>query len=294
MTAARVLHVVAALALVSLGSACRPGTTAGPREPRSLLLLTLDTTRADHLTPYGADPGDTPALAHLARRGAVFTHAYAVAPITLPAHASLLTGLYPPRHGVRDNGIHALSEAGVTVAERFAERGFRTAAFISAAVLERRYGLDQGFAVYDDRLAGGSSLGPRMMIERRAGMTVEAALDWLADLPPGERFFLWVHLFDPHVPYAPPEPWDARYADEPYRGEVAYREAGELLARVARLAPDHAGTRWELGLLYAGPLAEPDLAREHLEAFLDLAPEHAQAAQARRILERLPATGLVD
>ena len=212
------------------------GEPAGPaagetsREPRSLLLLTLDTTRADHLEPYGAAAGATPALADLARGGIVFERASAVSPLTLPSHATLLTGLYPPQHGLRNNGSHHLPASVTTLAERFREHGLRTAAFVSAAVLERRYGLDQGFGVYDDDLGGGREA--RMVVERPAAATVDAALAWLAGLGAGERFFLWVHLFDPHASYAPPAPWSERFAGRPYAGEIAYMDAeiGRLLA----------------------------------------------------------------
>ena len=200
-----------------------------PRGPGSFLLLTLDTTRADALDPYGAD-GVTPNLGRLAAEGIVFEHAYAVTPLTTPSHASILTGLYPPQHGVRTNGQHRLGDEVTTLAEHLAPRGYRTAAFVSAAVLERRYGLDQGFEVYDDDLAGGRDEA-RMVAERIATPTVDAALGWLDGLGADEPFFLWVHLFDPHASYTPPEPYRSRFVDQPYLGEVAWMDAeiGRLL-----------------------------------------------------------------
>jgi len=209
------------------------------RGPWSVLLITLDTTRADHLAPYGAEEAETPHLASLAREGVLFEHAYAVTPVTLPSHATLLTGLEPPRHGVRNNGIHHLEESMVTLPERLAEAGWRTAAFVSAAVLERRYGLAQGFELYDDDLSGGGPRELRSMTERPASATVDAARAWLDALAPGERFFLWVHLFDPHAPYAPPTEWAERFPDTPYDGEIAFMDAeiGRLLSHPRLAAP---------------------------------------------------------
>lgn len=220
--------------------AAAPTAEAGGvrRGPWSVLLITLDTTRADRLTPYGAEEAETPHLASLAEEGILFERAYAVTPVTLPSHATLLTGLDPPRHGVRNNGIHHLEETAVTLPERLAEAGWRTAAFVSAAVLERRYGLAQGFEVYDDDFSGGGPRELRSMIERPASATVDAARIWLDGLGPEERFFLWVHLFDPHAPYAPPAPWSERFPEAPYDGEIAFMDAeiGRLLSH-PRLGP---------------------------------------------------------
>lgn len=199
-------------------------------EPVPLILITLDTTRPDHLEPYGAEDAETPVLQSLARRGVVFERAYATTPVTLPSHASIFTGLAPPSHGVRNNGIHYLGQDATTLAEVLRSAGYRTAAFVSAAVLERRYGLDQGFEVYDDDLAAGRK-APRLVAERPAGATVTAAASWL-DGVGGEPFFLWVHLFDPHALYAPPEPFAERFSGRPYDGEIAYADAeiGRLLS----------------------------------------------------------------
>jgi len=211
-----------------------PGGGAAPvAGSPSVLLITLDTTRADRLEPYGAVDVETPALAALAAQGVVFEQAMAVAPITAPTHASLLTGLYPLRHGVHDNGRQRLADAIPTLAERLVASGYRTAAFVSAAVLERRYGLDQGFELYDDDLAAsGSRRQARMMVERPAAVTVERAGAWLDGLEAGESFFLWVHLFEPHTPYEPPSPWREKYAGRPYDGEVAAMD--EQIGRLLR------------------------------------------------------------
>lgn len=216
-----------------------PGVPEGPAG--SFLLLTLDTTRPDHLSTYGAAEAETPHLQGLGEAGAVFENAYATTPVTLPSHASILTGLDPDGHGVRNNGIHFLPEDLPTLATVLHGEGLATAAFVSAAVLEARYGLDRGFDIYDDDLSAGKPKELRMIAERTAEVTVDAALRWL-DGPTGdgeqdgeagaERFFLWVHLFDPHAAYEPPAPWADRFADRPYDGEIAYMDAqiGRLLA----------------------------------------------------------------
>ena len=139
---------------MKLAQVAQPAAATGANRQPSLLLVTLDTTRPDHLQPYGASV-ETPVLAALAAEGVLFEQAFAVAPITLPAHTAILTGLYPPQSGVRNNGTHYVPAEAATLAERLRPRGWRTAAFVSAAVLERRYGLDQGFEVYDDDLSGG-------------------------------------------------------------------------------------------------------------------------------------------
>ena len=189
-----------------------------PAPVSSCLLVTLDTTRADVLAPYGA-PGElTPTLELLAAQGITFEHAYTVAPITLPAHASMLTGLYPPRHGVRENGVFRLPQEASTLAELASRSGRSTAAFVSAAVLDRAFGLAQGFDVYDAP-ARPLDQGGLAYAERSGHETVQRALRWVADRPTEEGFFLWVHMFDPHAPYAPPPPFAG--ARSAYLGEEA-------------------------------------------------------------------------
>lgn len=201
----------------------------------SLLIVTVDTTRWDRLQPYGATNVATPALAALAAEGAVFEQAYAVAPITLPAHASILSGLYPPQTGVRNNGTHYVSAETITLAERLRPLGFRTAAFVSAAVLERRYGLDQGFEVYDDDLSTGRERHARIVPDRPAEATIASAGAWLDTLDAKESLFLWVHLYDPHAVYSPPPPFRDEYRGRLYDGEIAYmdQQIGRLLAHPA-------------------------------------------------------------
>ena len=232
--------------LAPLATAC-----GGDRERRdlahpgspSVLLVTLDTTRADHLGAYGATNGATPHLDALAARGVVFERAYAVAPMTLPAHTSMLTGLLPTRTGVRWNGEQRLAPppgGPATVAERFRAGGYATAAFVSASVLNRAFGIDRGFELYDDALADRAGAPENQWQAERPGReTVERALVWLAAQPADRPVFLWVHLFDPHDPYAPPEPFATRFAGDPYSGEIAAADEalGALLAH-ARWRPE--------------------------------------------------------
>jgi len=207
----------------------------------SILLITLDTTRADHLGPYGDEDAETPALSALADGGIVFEHAVAVASVTAPTHASLLTGLYPRRHGLRNNLSHHLGDDAPTLAEWLSAAGYRTAAFVSAIVLERRYGLDRGFEVYDDDLRS-SSAGParRITTERLAEATADRALAWLDALGDEDPYFLWVHFYDPHLPYLPPSPWAERFRERPYDGEIAYMDSqvGRLLNHRKTAADD--------------------------------------------------------
>ncbi len=206
-----------------------------PATPPSVLLVTLDTTRADHLGAYGATNGATPRLDELAARGVVFERAYAVAPMTLPAHTAMLTGLLPTRTGVRWNGEQRLAgppDGPPTLAEHFRAAGYATAGFVSAAVLDHAFGLERGFSTYDDAIAGGGGTNSRWKAERPARETVARALAWLEAQPGDRPLFLWVHLFEPHDPYAPPEPFASRYREDPYSGEIAAADdaLGALLA----------------------------------------------------------------
>ena len=189
--------------------------------PPSVVLLTLDTTRADALGP------GTPALSGLAARGTRWTRAVTPVPLTLPAHASLLTGLTPPEHGIRDNGTAVLPKDVPTLATAFSSRGYATAAFVASRVLDRRFGLARGFGHYDDK-APAEQIGEYGYPERNARQMTDAALEWLARRPAGKPLFLWVHYYDPHAPYEAPGDGDRQR----YAGEVAYmdREIGRLLA----------------------------------------------------------------
>ncbi|MBP7146920.1 MAG: sulfatase-like hydrolase/transferase [Acidobacteria bacterium] len=219
-----------AVALAVLAAA--PPAAVPPPPPRSLLLVTLDTTRADHLGCYGAGGAATPNIDALARRGTRFDQALSPVPLTLPAHASILTGRPPRLHGVRDNAGFRLPAGELTLAEELRERGFATRAFVASAVLDRSTGIDQGFAVFDDRVR----VGPRAWFdweERGASQVVDAVLASLGTLRP--PFFLWVHFYDPHLPYVPPERFRARFEKNPYDGEIAFVDAelGRLMEGLA-------------------------------------------------------------
>ncbi len=201
------------------------------RAPERAVLVTIDTLRADRVGCYGDSVAATPVLDAVAGKGVRFAVAISPAPLTLPTHATLLTGLDPPRHGVHHNGTFRLEQDLPTLAERLRDQGLATAAFVSAYVLDRDFGLARGFDRYDDRMSAERPEGEASFVaERRADATVDAALAWLAAAP--ERFFLWVHLYDPHAPQRPPEPWASRFALDPYAGEVAFadEQLGRLLA----------------------------------------------------------------
>ncbi|MFN0006791.1 MAG: sulfatase-like hydrolase/transferase [Planctomycetota bacterium] len=198
--------------------------------PYSALLVTFDTTRADALGCYGREPAVTPNLDLLAREGTLFERAYAVAPSTLPSHASMLTGLYPIRHTVRHNGLKPLPQSARTLAETAKEKGFDTAAFVGSVVLADAFGLDQGFDVYDQPKQAARA-GTTHFGERPASYVIDSALAWLERRDREKPFFLWVHFFDPHAPYSPPAELRAGgTAGEHYLGEIAFadRELGRL------------------------------------------------------------------
>ena len=199
----------------------------------SVVLITIDTLRADHVGAYGFASARTPTLDALARNGVRFDKAWAPAPITLTSHASLLTGRYPPGHGARHNGMQ-VSSAVPTLAATLKTAGFQTAAFVSAFPLDRRFGLQRGFDVYDDELPRAPNGRPQN--ERPGAETVSRAISWLQRQPAGARFFLWVHLFEPHAPYglaSGATPVLSRYDDEV---TVADREAGRLLGALGERA----------------------------------------------------------
>jgi arylsulfatase A-like enzyme len=209
-----------AVALVGGLAAC---TARGPMpRPSNVLIVTLDTTRADRLPAYGDQSASMPALDRLAREGVVFDNATTVAPLTLTAHTSLFTGLYPTRHGVRDNADAPLDRALPTLAEVLKGHGFRTAAFVGSSVLAAGRGLSRGFDVYGDVDAGGARTPGRL--RRPGNEVVDAALAWL-NAGDDSPFLLWVHLYDAHAPYRPPEPYRSRYAADPYEAAIAFADS---------------------------------------------------------------------
>jgi arylsulfatase A-like enzyme/tetratricopeptide (TPR) repeat protein len=225
-----------AVAVSVLAAGCRGAPVDEPRREvvraRNVLVITIDTLRADHLPPYGYEKVATPAISRLAQEGVRFASAFTPAPLTLPAHASVFTGLQPFRHGVRDNGAFSLDPQHATLASTLKRHGFQTAAFVSAFVLDSRWGLANGFDHYFDGFTvSAADLAAIARVQRTGGDTWRQARAWLEAHRSG-RFFVWLHLFDPHTPYAAPEPYRAQYADRPYDGEIAYSDSvvGEAIA----------------------------------------------------------------
>jgi arylsulfatase A-like enzyme/Flp pilus assembly protein TadD len=225
--------MIAAGLVGSVAAAPKPAAT--PDKPRrSLVLITLDTTRADHLGSYGWKAARTPNLDALAARGIRFVRCDTAAPVTLPSHATILTGLYPPRTGVRDNSTFVLADRMETVAERLAAHGYDTAAVVSAIVLARRHGLNQGFRIYDDDLGAGQSADTEVA-ERQAEPTTAVALAAAAKLK--APFFLWVHYYDPHEEYQPPTRFTSLGGPTRlYDGEIAAvdEQIGVLLSKLPK------------------------------------------------------------
>ncbi len=256
-----ILAVMGLPLLLVCAASCRKHQEAARTEQRdaNVLIITLDTTRADHLSCYAQDltsvdprlrgddskkgdkgrKGDdwqknaaTPHLDALAARGARFQHATAQVPLTLPSHACIFTGTYPEVHGLRDMGGFVLDPSHITLATLAKQAGFATAAFVGSKAVSRHYGLAQGFETYDDQMTTQDLEGklPGVFPERRAEVTTDHALAWLKQN--GRRtFFLWVHYYDPHDPYDPPEPYKSKYTKDLYSGEIAYTDAevGRLL-----------------------------------------------------------------
>ena len=226
-----------------------------------VILITIDTLRADRLSIYGSDRVKTPHMDRLAAEGVRFANASSTVPFTLPAHSSIMTGLYPPSHGVRENVGYVLGADRVTLAERFRDAGYRTGGFVSAFVLDARWGIGRGFDTYVDDFDLDSMAGANLgSVQREGPETIAHALEWLDGMvssdtgSPGAPasspasasrhggtvagdaggagdagepppFFLWLHLFDPHDPYEPPEPFRTEYEGRPYDGEVAYTDS---------------------------------------------------------------------
>lgn len=213
--------------------------TARP-EIRQVILISLDTTRWDVVSSYGAREINSPNLDAFGRGNIVFERAYAPMPVTLPSHASMLTGLEPPAHGVLDNAWYSLADEHLTLAEVLRANGFNTGAFVSALVMESRFGLAQGFDTYDDDFVGDILTG-----ERRGDLTTKRALQWL-ESHASERNFLFLHLFDPHAPYSAPEPFGSTIREsyqgaprfiQDYVGEVAFADScvGLVLEKLKEL-----------------------------------------------------------
>ena len=226
-TGASLICLVAWIALLCQAAPAAPQT--GARQPgTNLLLITIDTLRADHLGSYGYAGVRTPVLDALAREGVRFKNAFSPVPLTLPAHCSILTGTYPTFHGVHDNSGFVLSPSQVTLAEVLKGAGYRTAAFVGAFVVDSKFGLGQGFDYYFDHfdLSMYENVSPGY-IQRTGDEVVRETIRWLESqrLKPGAPFFVWTHLYDPHDPYTPPEPYLSRHKSNPYDGEIEFTDA---------------------------------------------------------------------
>jgi choline-sulfatase len=218
-------------------AACNTQKPTPKPSARNLVLITIDTLRADHVGAYGWSRARTSTLDAIAKNGALFEHAYAAAPITLASHATLLTGRYPPGHGARDNGLR-ISPDVPTLATELHAKGFATAAFVAAFPLDHQFGLNRGFDVYGDRLPRGAD--GRLANERPAADVVNDAIAWVNKFAISNQqsaFFLWVHLFEPHAPYGDPSN-ASRPALERYDEEIAIadHEAGRLIAALGPAA----------------------------------------------------------
>ena len=243
------------LALAAGVAGCRRAA-AGPERP-SVLLVTIDTIRADHVGAYGGAQGATPAIDAFAKEAVLFEQAIAAAPLTLPSHVTILSGVLPFRSGVRINGTDHVGPNVPLVAEAFAQKGYRTGAFVSALVLKAGSGLGRGFARYDDAFESNRGKDERVFaVERPGEETAAKALEWIAQQRAARApFFAWVHLYDPHAPYAPPPAFASRFPTSPYDGEIAYADScfARLLAGVdaantaVLLAGDHGESLGEHG-----------------------------------------------
>jgi arylsulfatase A-like enzyme/Tfp pilus assembly protein PilF len=216
------MRMRALLLFALLGFAChsRESAVAPGGDKPDIILVTIDTLRADSVGFAGNAKVKTPFLDKLASEGVVFANAHAHNVVTLPSHTNILTGLYPYQHGVRDNAGYKLAPKFETVATMLRRAGYATGAFVGAYPLDSRYGLNQGFDTYDDNYGKGAATLDFSIQERPASAVLDAAAKWWSGNA-GKKRFLWIHLYDPHAPYRPPEPFATEYASDPYLGEIA-------------------------------------------------------------------------
>ena len=229
------LHVLsAAVVLVGIALYGLPRWDGGPSRP-NVILISIDTCRADYLSCYRPDRATTPHIDALAGHATLFENAVSPVPITLPAHCSMLTGLIPPVHGVRNQPGYALPAVIPTLPEILRTKGYQTGAIVSSYVMDHGNGLAQGFDTYNDDFRDGRSHG--WGNERVGDKTSAAAVEWLGQHADGEPFFLFLHYYDPHLPYEPPEPFAGQFPDDPYAGEVAFTDhcIGTVLAELKAL-----------------------------------------------------------
>jgi len=232
----RVRHLVAWVLAATAGGSISCSKTPPPVTARHFVLVTIDTLRADRVGVYGATDL-TPRIDRIARDGAYAAHAMAHVPLTRPSHATILSGLLPWELGVRDNLSPAQLPPTPLLAEMLKGAGFQTAAFVSSIVLDRRGGFARGFDRYEDSFPKTDNVDLAATLQKPGAEIVRAAIAWLDEQRSADRLFLWVHLYEPHDPYEPPEPYATRYRDRPYDGEVAYADAlaGQLDDALQRL-----------------------------------------------------------
>jgi choline-sulfatase len=270
----RWIVVAVSLAIVAAATA---GLLLRRQGPVNLLLVSIDTLRADHLGCYGYPAAKTPNLDRLSRAGITFDEAICAAPLTLPSHSTLLTGLSPVSHGVRDNANFKLADDFVTLAEVLRANGYSTGAAVGAYILDARFGLNQGFTYYDDDLSAGRQPSLFGYPERTADKVTDSAIRWLGGVK--QPFFFFAHYYDVHAPYEPPQAFASLFPGHPYDGEIAYTdsEIGRLLAyldgrkmlkhTLVAIVADHGEGLGEHGenthgiLLYEGTLRVPLIIR---------------------------------
>jgi len=299
---------VALLAAVTAASAaafvaCGSSTHVRQLEPgairgANLLLVTIDTLRADHVGAYGSRRGATPTLDRLAGEGLRFETVRAHVPVTLPSHATIMTGQYPFVNGVRDNGSFRLNPSRATLATVLHAVGYRTAAFVGAFPLDARFGLNIGFDVYDDNYGSRPIGGELSQLERPADRVLALAAAWIRAQP--APWFAWVHLYDPHEPYAPPEPYRSRYSSDPYSGEIAFADAalgqtlqalqqsGALNHTLVCLASDHGEALGEHGERTHGLFAYDATLRVPWILWAPAAIDPAVVRQPSRLVDVMP------
>ena len=290
--------VLAAWAAALFASCFGPARGVKREAGLDVVLVTIDTLRADALGASGNPTAATPWMDRLAREGVRFERAYAHNVVTLPSHSNILSGRYPLQHGVRDNGGFRFPKGQDTLATMLRAHGYRTGAFVSAFPLAAQFGLAAGFDVYDDRFLTGDD-GLRLRQDERAGArTVALALEWLRR--GGAPSFLWVHLYEPHFPYTPPEPFAGRFATDPYAGEVAAADAAlepllrPLLERgrdgraLVVLTGDHGESRGEHGEKTHGIFAYDATLRVPLVLFCPRLLRPARVAEPVRHVDLVP------
>ena len=303
----RLVCVVACLAANCAGlfGCRRPSVSVAPGALRgaNVLLVTIDTLRADRVGAYGNRLGLTPTLDRLASEGLRFERAYAHVPLTLPSHTTIMTGSYPMTNGVRDNGSFRFDGKRATLADVLRAAGYRTGAFVGAFPVDARFGLNAGFDVYDDQYGSRSAGGELSVLERPAEQVLASAHSWIShgatDRPSGP-WFAWVHLYDPHDPYAPPEPFKSRFAGDLYAGEIAYADsalgatldrlqgAGALTHTIVVVASDHGESLGEHGERTHGLFAYEATIRVPLIVWAPPTIHYAVAKSSARLIDVMP------